>query len=34
MLKNRPSQMFLPKLSASRRDFNEAKYMSFLVKPD
>ena len=30
--KIRPSSIFLPKTSAYRKDFNEAKYMSFLIK--
>ena len=29
-----PLCIFLPKKSASRRDFHETKYMSFLVKDD
>ena len=32
MLKNRPLCIFLPKMSAYRRDFSETKYISFLVK--
>ena len=30
--KIRPSSIFLPKTSAYRKDFDEAKYMSFLIK--
>ena len=33
-LKNRPSCIFLLKMSAYRRDFDETKYMSFLIKDD
>ena len=32
MLKNRPSCIFLPKIRAYRRDFDETKYFSFLIK--
>ena len=32
--KHRPLCVFLPKMSAYRRDFNEIKYMSFLIKDD
>ena len=32
--KNRPLCIFLPKMSAYRRDFDETKYMSFLIKDD
>ena len=28
----RPLRMFLPKMSACRKDFDETKYMSFLIK--
>ena len=35
MLKrNGPLCIFLPKLSACRRDFDETKYISFLIKDD
>ena len=34
MLKNRPLYVFLPKMSGCRRDFDETKYMSFLIKDD
>ena len=34
MLKNRPLCMFLPEMSAYRRDFNETKCMSFLILND
>ena len=32
--KNRPLCIFLPKMSAYRRDFDETKYMSLLIKDD
>ena len=32
--KIRPLCIFLPKMSAYRRDFDETKYMSFLIKDD
>ena len=32
--KNRPLGMFLPKMSAYRRDFDENKYISLLTKDD
>ena len=32
--KNRPLGMFLPKMSAYRRDFDETKYISLLKKDD
>ena len=32
--KNRPLYIFLPKLSAYRIDFDETKYMSFVIKDD
>ena len=32
--KNRPLCIFLPKISAYRRDFDETKYISFLIKDD
>ena len=32
--KVRPLCIFLPKLSAYRRDFDESKYISFLMKED
>ena len=32
MLKNRPLCIFLPKMKAYRKDFDEAKQMSFLIK--
>ena len=32
--KIRPLWIFLPKMSAHRRDFDETKYMSFLIKDD
>ena len=32
--KIQPLCIFLPKMSAFRKDFNEAKYMSFLIKYD
>ena len=32
--KIRPLFIFLPKMSAYRRDFDETKYMSFLIKDD
>ena len=31
---NRPICIFLPKMSAYRKDFDESKYMSFLIKDD
>ena len=34
MLENRPLYVFLSKMSACRRDFDETKYMSFLIKDD
>ena len=34
MLENRPLYVFLPKMNACRRDFDETKYMSFLIKDD
>ena len=34
MLKIRPLCIFLPKISAYRKDFDEAKYISFLIKDD
>ena len=34
MLKNRPLCIFLPKMSAYRKDFDETKFMSFLTKDD
>ena len=33
-LKNKPSCIFLPKISACRRDFDETKYRSFLINDD
>ena len=33
-LKNRPLCIFLPKMSGYRRDFDETKFMSFLIKDD
>ena len=30
----KPSSIFLPKMSAYRKDFNETKYISFLIKDD
>ena len=32
--KIKPLSIFLPKMSAYRRDFNETKYMYFLIKDD
>ena len=32
--KVKPLCIMLPKMSANRRDFNETKYMAFLVKDD
>ena len=32
--KNRPLCIFLSKISAYKRDFNETKYISFLIKDD
>ena len=32
--KIRPLCIFLPKMSAYRKDFDETKYMSFLIKDD
>ena len=32
--KIRPLWILLPKMSAHRRDFDETKYMSFLIKDD
>ena len=32
--KNRPLSIFLPKVTAHRRDFDETKYMSFFHKDD
>ena len=32
--KIKPLCIFLPKMSAYRKDFHEAKYMSFLTKDD
>ena len=32
--KIRPLSIFLPKMSSHRRDFDESKYMSFLIKND
>ena len=32
--KIRPLCIFLPKMSAYRKDFDETKYMSFLIKHD
>ena len=34
MLKNRSLCIFLPKISAYRKSFDETKYMSFLIKDD
>ena len=34
MVKNRPLCILLPKMSAYRRNFDETKYMSFLIKDD
>ena len=34
MLKNRPFSVFLPKMSAYRKDFGETKYISFLIPDD
>ena len=34
MLKNRSLCIFLPKMSAYRKSFDETKYMSFLIKDD
>ena len=34
MIKNKLSCIFLPKMSAYRRDFDETKQMSFLTKDD
>ena len=34
MLKIRPLCIFLPKMSWYRRDFDETKFMSFLIKHD
>ena len=33
-IKIRPLYIFLPKMSAYRRDFDETKHMSFLIKDD
>ena len=30
--RNRPLCIFIPKMSAYRRDFDETKYISFLIK--
>ena len=32
--KNRPLCIFFPKMSAYRRDFDETKYIPFLIKDD
>ena len=32
--KSRPSYIFLPKMNAYRKDFDETKYISFLIKHD
>ena len=32
--KIKPFHIFLPKISANKKDFNEAKYASFLIKDD
>ena len=32
--KNRPLCIFLPKITAYRKDFDETKFMSFLIKDD
>ena len=34
LLKYKSLPIFLSKMSAHRRDFNETKYMSFLIKDD
>ena len=34
ILKNRPLCIFLPKMSAYRKYFDETKYMYFLIKDD
>ena len=34
MLKLRPLCIVLPKMSSYRRDFDETKYISFLIKDD
>ena len=34
IIKNRPLYMFPPKMSAFRKDFDETKYISFLIKDD
>ena len=34
MVKNRPLCIFLPKISAYRRDFHETEYMFILTKDD
>ena len=34
MIKIRPLSAFLPKISTYTRDFDETKYMSFLIKDD
>ena len=34
MLKNRPLCIFFPKMSAYRRDFDETKHISLLIKDD
>ena len=34
MVKDRASCIMIPKMSAYRRDFDETKYISFLIKDD
>ena len=34
MLKNRPLCIFFPKMNAYRRDFDETKHISLLIKDD